>query len=78
MRAKNVERAKRAEAALKAHGQLTGDRLVPGCEADTNLTDLLADLMHWCQWKHLADFETCHARAGDHFTEELAGRDDTP
>jgi len=75
---KNEERAKRGEAALKAHAWDSGAVWKPGTEADCYLTDLLADLMHWCQWKHLADFETCYRCAGNHFTEEIEGRDDTP
>lgn len=78
MREKNVERARRAEKALKEYARLTGSAWKVGLEAEDLLTDLLADLMHWCEWKHLADFETCHARAGNHYTEERAGRDDTP
>ena len=71
----NVRRAERAEKALKAHVRATGERWEPGCEADNHLTDLLTDLMHWCDWKHLATFEVCHGRAGNHFEAEKRGDD---
>jgi hypothetical protein len=76
MRPKNVERARRGEHALKHYTRAKGEAWNPGCESETALTDLLADLMHYCRWKHLAEFEVCHARAGNHFTEETEGRDD--
>lgn len=63
----NVDRAGFAETALAAYRQETGS------DWDTVVTDLLADLMHFCDLKEkdVGTFGEAAARAEYHYNEEL-------
>lgn len=57
----------RAQAAIDAYCNL----ICPDTN-DENLTDLLADLQHWCDGQ-VVDFEVCLDRARFHYETEKSG-----
>lgn len=66
---KNKDRAERAEKSLKAYAPEVG--LSPDLdEPDTMVTDLITDLMHYCDWKEIS-FNMVLFRAEDHYREEV-------
>lgn len=64
---KNADRAERARRIVKAYGQEVGQ---PDEDLETNLGDLLADLMHLCEVDQV-DFEECLDRGELNFDEEM-------
>ena len=69
-RTKNRDRANRASAALLTYAESVGEE-----PSETGLGDLLVDMMHLAHLNRWT-WDTLTARALNHFTEELAGRDD--
>jgi hypothetical protein len=66
----NADRAKWAQAALRAFRKATG------ADAEEALGDLLCDLMHWSDRNNF-DFEAALDRARMHYEAETAG-EETP
>lgn len=56
-----------AEQALQVYAKLVGDEREP---EETQVTDLLADLMHFCNGRGV-DFEEALASARHHYDEEV-------
>jgi len=72
----NDERASWAEMALLAFGQRTG--LVKACIGDKEdlfliVSDLLADLAHWCDRNHV-DLPSALTHAARHYGAETGGQ----
>ena len=65
----NEQRSELADRTLRVFMQYSG------CDGETALTDLLADLMHWCDEQGL-DFETELNRADEHYTHEIEHPED--
>jgi hypothetical protein len=63
----NIERVQVAEGAMRAMGELWLDEYDP----EANLTDILADLMHWADSGGF-DFDDCLRIARGHFAYEAA------
>jgi hypothetical protein len=68
-RKKTSRRVKYAGVAVKAYADQKG------VDQDEAFTDLLADLMHWCDHKGI-DFQDEYERANNHYVEETKGHDD--
>jgi hypothetical protein len=66
----NSERSDRANEALKKYGKLVGEDHF----ADECLTDLLCDLMHWCD-RHQTEFDNCLRVGRMHYEAEVSGHD---
>lgn len=64
----NARRANNAEVALQAYMQHTG------CDGEVAVSDLLADLMHWCDERGLR-FDREVDRAENHYEQELIMED---
>lgn len=63
----NAARAQVADRAIRAMGVSWVDEYDP----EANLTDMLADLMHWADRQEI-DFDDCLRVARDHFGCEIA------
>lgn len=63
----NTERADVADRAINAMGEAWIDQ----CDPEANLTDLLADLMHWAYVRGF-DFDGCLRVARGHYACEAA------
>lgn len=71
MATRNQRRQKRVSDILNAYGIATGD---PHADAQTLVTDLLADLMHFCGNKRSkVDFEEALESARGHYGAERHG-----
>ena len=68
----NESRAISAEATLSAFSEIVEGRPVLYDEPDAVLSDLLCNLMHYCQQSG-ADFEACALSAEISFNAELEG-----
>lgn len=62
---RSIDRAARL---LLVYGQWTGEE----SDQETCLTDLLADLLHWCDSMSV-DMDECYQRAIGHFVAECRG-----
>ncbi|MBA4174023.1 MAG: hypothetical protein C0511_15535 [Hyphomicrobium sp.] len=65
----NAQRIEAARAALARAAWIRGN--LP-CYGDEALTDLLADLRHFCVAAHI-DFDACDRLAAMHFADEIGG-----
>ena len=66
----NARRVATARAALSTAIAVRADMPVI---SDIAVTDLLADLRHFCAARHI-DFTACNATAQSHFDAEIGGR----
>jgi hypothetical protein len=62
---KRAQAYKQAGRTLDLYGEITGTE-----EASELVTDLLADLMHFCKMHRELDFGACLSRAKVHFQQE--------
>ena len=62
---KRAQAYKQAGQTLDFYGEISGTE-----EVSELVTDLLADLMHYCKMKRRLDFDALLGRATDHFSEE--------
>jgi hypothetical protein len=72
----NDERASWAEIALLAFGQRTGllkERIGDNEDLFFIISDLLADLAHWCD-RHHVDLSTAITHAAQHYDAETGGQ----
>lgn len=65
----NAKRAARMETILDIYAQASGSGLPENTDASDNLTDMLADLLHWCGQKGV-EFEEALDRAYVHWANE--------
>ena len=70
----NDDRAEWAQNALDAFASVTGMNTA-GEDAETIMTDLLADLMHWSD-RNGVKFSDVLSRAQSHYSEETINQDD--
>jgi hypothetical protein len=75
----NPERADRAKQLLVTYAirEMRMDELLSADTAETLLTDLLADFMHFAAQKNM-DFQNCCDMAEMHFEAETGEEGDTP
>lgn len=66
----NEARAERGFRLMQHYDGLHG--VETGAPEDQHLTDMLADLRHWCE-ENAVDFDRANAMAQDHFRAEQAG-----
>lgn len=64
----NADRATAGQMGLEAYAKSVN--MADEEPHEMNLTDLLADLMHFCDREQI-DFHSCVARAHDHYREEV-------